>query len=368
MIYEHTFDMMRGNKFRNSGLDDMLEKGEVKMTQRIFEKIKSKQVMNRVQAPSMPFDWSINPYRGCSHGCSFCYARTTHSFLGLDADDTFQNHIFIKENAADALERQLNRMSARLGVSKEESGYHMGLVAIGTATDPYQPLEGKEQVTRDCLRVLAAYQVPVTITTRSPLILRDLDILKEMFITSINISVNTLNREVWRQLEPASPFPLKRLETVETLVSHGLHAGIFLAPVIPFRTDQPDDLERLFHEARQHQAQFVMPSLLRLSPEVKPWFFRVIAEHYPHLKQKFAELYRSGYPVTSYKESCMKRIAGLMERYGYATGRDERDDWRKDWKLRQKQRREGMPGLDENISREKDSKQQPEVIQLTLPL
>lgn len=272
-----------------------------------YEEISAKTIMNRVTDPHMPFDWSINPYRGCTHGCSFCYARSTHSFMGLSADDSFQNHIFLKMNAAEALEAEL--------VRKLRKGNDIGQVAIGTATDPYQPLEGKALLTRECLKVLAKYQIPTTITTRSPLILRDLDLLREMNITSINISVNTLNEKLCRMIEPATPFPLKRLETVQKLVEQELTAGIFIAPILPKLTDSMEELERLIKEAKHHHAMFAVPSVLRLKPEVKPWYFNTLEKCSPHLLPSYAKQYQSAYPSRTYMEALMKRVYSILATY-----------------------------------------------------
>jgi DNA repair photolyase len=125
------------------------------MAKKIYEEMTTKLTMNRVKEPRMPFDWSINPYRGCTHGCSFCYARTTHSFLGLHADDSFQHHIFLKSNAAEALEEQLAKLMNKFRGDLGQVVHQVGLVALGTATDPYQPVEAKAKLTRKCLEVLA---------------------------------------------------------------------------------------------------------------------------------------------------------------------------------------------------------------------
>ncbi|NGQ96628.1 radical SAM protein [Brevibacillus sp. SYP-B805] len=290
------------------------------MARKTYQEIVTKQTMNRVKAPSMPFDWSINPYRGCTHGCSFCYARPTHTFLGMHADDTFQNHILLKTNAAQALEEQLAKMAKRQRGDLEAVARQVGLVAIGTATDPYQPVEAKAQLTRECLKVLARYRIPATITTRSPLILRDLDVLRSMRITSINISVNTVNAELCRRLEPASPHPAKRLETVARLVENGLPAGIFIAPILPFLTDSASELEALIVQAKEHGARFAMPSVLRLVPEVKAWYVKALREHFPaHVPDTLA-LYRSAYPPEAYAETLGMRVRALLARYGLPTG------------------------------------------------
>lgn len=306
------------------------------MSRKTFQETQTKQIMNRVTAPSMPFEWSINPYRGCTHGCSFCYARKTHAFLGMEADDTFQNHILLKMNAAESLEAQLQRTSKRFKGDWLETVRHIGLVAIGTATDPYQPVEAKVGLTRECLKLLAQYRIPTTITTRSPLILRDMDILKEMFITSINISVNTLDREIWRNLEPATPFPMKRLETVQQLVENGIHTGIFVAPILPFLTDRAPDLEALFQAAQEHRVQFATPSVLRLGPEVKMWYFQTIEQHYPKLLPRYAQMYRTGYPTKIYMEALMNRVRPLMTRYGLNNNDSDMKDWRQKWLSQQK--------------------------------
>jgi DNA repair photolyase len=285
------------------------------MAKKIYEEVTAKQTMNRVKAASMPFDWSINPYRGCAHGCSFCYARSTHTYLGMNADDSFQNHIFLKTNAAEALEAQLAKLVKKHRGDWREAARQVGLVAIGTATDPYQPVEAKAQLTRECLKVLAKYRIPTTITTRSPLILRDLDLLLDMHVTSINISVNTLDYEIYRRMEPASPFPLKRLETVQKLVEHGLPAGIFLAPVLPYLTDSDKQLEELVSAASQHRAEYLVPSVLRLAPEVKAWYFQTLRQHYPQLLPAYLKLYRMGYPDADYVKSLRRRVDQLLGKY-----------------------------------------------------
>jgi DNA repair photolyase len=285
------------------------------MAKKIYEEMMAKQTMNRVKESRMPFNWSINPYRGCTHGCSFCYARTTHSFLGLYADDSFQHHIFLKSNAAEALEAQLVKLMNKYRGDLGQVARQVGLVAIGTATDPYQPVEAKAKLTRECLKVLAKYRIPTTITTRSPLILRDLDLLRDMHITSINVSINTLDSDITRCIEPATPFPLKRLETVRELVSHGLPAGIFIAPILPFLTDSKESLKELISTAKQHQAQFAEPSVLRLDPEVKMWYFQTLKQHYPNLLPAYTRLYPKRYSISIYNNILMKRVHSLLAKY-----------------------------------------------------
>lgn len=281
-----------------------------------YEPITAKTMLNSVKAPSMPFDWSLNPYRGCQHGCSFCYARSTHSFLGEKADDTFQKHIYLKENAAEALKRQL------AAAARSKKGLEaLGSIAIGTATDPYQPIESRARLTRQCLEVLIEYGVPASITTRSPLILRDLDLLKKLPHVSVNLSVNTLNRKLWRQLEPSTPSPVKRLETVKQLREAGIEAGIFMAPILPYLTDTPEELQEFVDTVPSYNPCYVIPSYLRLSTaEVKVWFFATLEQTYPELLARYARLYRhSGYIPSEYREEKMYFIKEQLARHHLQT-------------------------------------------------
>ncbi|MCD1257596.1 radical SAM protein [Paenibacillus athensensis] len=280
-----------------------------------YEPLSCKTILNEVKAPSMPFSRSLNPYRGCQHGCSFCYARSTHSFLGMETDDTFQNHIMIKENAAAALELQLQTLSrSRRGLAA------LGTIAIGTATDPYQPIEGTWKLTRQCLEVLQAYGVPYSITTRSPLILRDLDILRRSPGCSVNISVNTLQAGLWSRLEPSTPPPGKRLETVRELADNGIRVGVFMAPLLPYLSDGDDDIRNVIEQAACHRAGFVAPSFLRLSTSaVKVWFFQTLQAAFPHLVEAYAELYvgGTGSLPPAYKERRMPFIRAELARCGF---------------------------------------------------
>jgi DNA repair photolyase len=286
-----------------------------------YEPIRPKTVLNPVKAPSMPFDWSINPYRGCQHGCSFCYARSTHAFIGETADDAFQKHIFWKQDAPSVLRAQMKRMAGRLPSH----------VAIGTATDPYQQLEGKSRLTRSCLEVLAEFGVPASITTRSPLVLRDLDLLLRMPGSSVNISIHTLDPDVWRTFEPSTPAPRLRLDTVRRLNEAGIRAGVFMAPILPYISDDSESVEALLSGCAKAKAAFVMPSFLRLStPEVKSWFFQALRENYPSLTEAYGSLYwRSGYVPDSYKRPLHERIrkqlaANGLSPYHYDPNRIER--------------------------------------------
>jgi len=256
----------------------------------------------------MPFDWSINPYRGCQHGCSFCYARSTHAFLGEETDDTFQRHIFWKEDAPAILRAQLAKMGRRL--PRE--------VAIGTATDPYQQLEGRTKLTRGCLEVLAEFGVAATITTRSPLILRDLDLLTRMPGSSVNLSIHSLDAFVWRTFEPSSPSPRLRLDCGRRLREAGVHVRVFMAPILPYLTDTPEKTEELIAACAGAGLRELVPSFLRLStPDVKLWFFSALRSFDPQLAEKYGRLYwRAKRLPDDYTRPIKRRIRAEMIRYG----------------------------------------------------
>lgn len=281
-----------------------------------FERVRTKAALNRVKEETMPFEWSINPYRGCGHGCRFCYARAFQTFLGKSAEDEFQYRISVKENAAEALEKQLSALARKYAFDIEAVSRHVGRVAIGTATDPYQPAEAKEQLTRECLKLLAKYRISTSVTTRSPLVMRDLDILREMRDVTVNVSINTLDAELIRKLEPASSHPSKRLETVSYLADHGIRAGMFAAPVLPYLTDSEEVLDALLQAAKDSGARFAMISLLRLSPDVKTVFLRTLQEHAPGLVPKYRALYAGGaYADHGYREAFQRLASELLAKY-----------------------------------------------------
>ncbi|WP_068612823.1 SPL family radical SAM protein [Paenibacillus tuaregi] len=282
-----------------------------------YEHIQTKQTLNRVKEERMPFNWSINPYRGCAHGCSFCYARAFQSFIGRGAEDEFQHHIVLKDNAPEALEAQLSRLARKFGQDIEAMRRHVGEVTIGTATDPYQPIEAKSELTRECLKLLAKYRIRTSITTRSPLVLRDLDILTQMSDISVNISLNTLDVGIIRNIEPATPHPEMRLETVQQLTRHGIYAGIFAAPVLPLLTDSQESLDALLGAAKKHGARFAMVSLLRLSKDVKSWYLATLRTSYPELVPAYTRLYgQSHYADRQYIGRFKMMSAALLHKHG----------------------------------------------------
>ncbi|HEY8552806.1 MAG TPA: radical SAM protein [Thermaerobacter sp.] len=269
-----------------------------------------KSLINRVPA-GMPFRWSINPYRGCTHGCVYCYARATHPYLGLDGGVDFESVIFVKAGAVEALRRDL----ARRGWARE-------LVAIGTATDPYQPIEGKYRLMRGILRALIDADTPFSITTKSTLILRDLDLLVEATRRAgctVNLSIPTVDPALWRRLEPGTPHPRQRLRALRRLREAGIRAGVFLAPILPGITDDRDHLEAVVREAARHGAAFLWPGVLHLGPGVREWVFPALARIRPDLMPMYRALYRGRDAAPFYRESVLRRVEALKVKWGLPT-------------------------------------------------
>src|SRR5947209_8122493 len=235
--------------------------------------IQCKSAINRVWG--MPFDWSINPYRGCRHACVYCYARPTHEYLGMNGAEEFQEVIFAKTNAPEVVRRELGRRSWR----GDE-------VVIGTATDPYQQAESRYRITRGILEAFRDFHNPVSITTKSPMVLRDLDLLSELAHhaeVTVHFTVTTLDEELRRKIEPTTSKPHKRIEAMQTLRRHGIRAGIFLSPVLPGLTDDTVHLEAVIAAAAQAGADFLFSQVLRLGPGISEYYLPFIKTEFPAL-------------------------------------------------------------------------------------
>lgn len=271
-----------------------------------YEEIRAKSLLNPVKG--MGFQWSINPYRGCTHGCHYCFARRYHSYLDLDPGRAFESIIFVKVNAPAVLREELGR-----------PGWRRELVAIGTATDPYQPVEGRYRLTRGVLEALAEFRTPANLVTKGTLVVRDLDILVELSRragASVCFSLTTLDRDLWRRLEPGTPPPGKRLWAMGELARAGVGAGLLLAPIIPGLTATPRHLEPLLQAAADHGARFVGTNLLHLEPGVKEHFRAFLAETAPELLPLYARLYPGAYAPRGYAARIERMVGRLRERFG----------------------------------------------------
>ena len=244
---------------------------------------KPRAIITRNASPDISFDRSINPYRGCEHGCVYCFARPTHAYMGLSAGLDFEAKLFAKPDAAKLLDREL---------SKE--GYQPRTIAIGTNTDPYQPIEKQWRIMREILEVLEARSHPVGIVTKSTLVTRDIDILSRMAekgLAKVALSVTTLDRKLARAMEPRAATPSKRLEAMRELSNAGIPVSVMVAPVVPGLNDQ--EIERILDSATAAGAREAGYVLLRLPLEVSPIFKDWLLRHYPDRFRHVMSLIRS---------------------------------------------------------------------------
>jgi len=274
----------------------------------IFEEIECKSAVHRIAGGNLPFRWTLNPYRGCQHACTYCFARGTHQYLGYDSGRDFDTRVIVKVNAPEMLRQDLGR-----------PGWQREVIAVGTACDPYQAAELKYSLTHRILRVLRDYANPASIVTKSPLIIRDADVLdslsREAELT-VSFSIATLDEEVWKRIEPGTAKPQKRLDAMRLLSERGIRCGVLLAPVLPGLTDVPEDLERVVEAAREHGASFVHDNVLYLKPGTKEWFMPFLREAYPHLSERYAKYYRGAYAPKTYTQDVHRTFGNLRRKYG----------------------------------------------------
>jgi DNA repair photolyase len=231
----------------------------------------TRSIINWVKSPDIPFDRSINPYRGCEHGCIYCFARPSHTYLGYSAGLDFESRILVKPKAAELLRKELSKPR-----------YECQPMALGTNTDPYQPIEREHRVTREVLQVLAEFRHPLSIVTKSSMVERDIDILGPMArdgLVKVFISITTFDRAISRLLEPRAAAPQRRLETIRLLHDAGIPVGVMTAPIIPVLTDH--EMEAILHQAAEAGASSAGYVLLRLPLEVAPLFEEWLRLHHP---------------------------------------------------------------------------------------
>ena len=271
-----------------------------------YQEIQTSTALNRVHG--MGFRWSFNPYQGCAHGCHYCFARRYHFLRDLSPHEDFSSTILVKVNAPETLRRELSRRSWRYET-----------VAIGTATDPYQPIEGKYRVTRKCLEVFCLKRNPITIVTKGTMLIRDQDLLVELSRSAgctICFSITTLDDALRSRLEPGTPPPRKRLQAMERLVLVGVNAGVLLAPIIPGITDRMAGLREVVEAAAGHGAGFLGASTLYLKEGTKEHFLSFLEQDYPQLVETYRGLYPGAFAPWHVKRGIQARVAGLKRLYG----------------------------------------------------
>jgi DNA repair photolyase len=268
--------------------------------------------LNRVKG--MAFKWSLNPYMGCVHRCTFCYVRAFERRADRPSDDRYGTSIRVKINVADVLRRELGRPS-----------WEREWIAIGAATDPYQPAEGRYRLTRGCIEALAEAHNPFSIITRGPMVVRDIDVLVEAARranVSVTFSIPTVDEEVWRKTEPSTAHPRQRLKAVSKLVEAGIKTGVGMAPILPGISDRPEQLREVVHAAREAGATGVWTNLLFLRPGTREHFLEHLAEDWPELVPKYRELYANrAYLGADEVKPVKRRVSAFAQELGVADRR-----------------------------------------------
>lgn len=279
-----------------------------------FHEVLARSALNKVPTASgVPFDWTINPYRGCSHACVYCFARQTHNYLDLDTGADFDRQIVVKINIAEVLARELHRPS-----------WSHQPVALGTNTDPYQRAEGRYRLMPGIIGALAESDTPFSILTKGTMARRDLPLLarvNERTPVSMAVSIALADEGVHAALEPGAPSPRARLDLVRAIRAAGLPCQVLVAPVLPLITDSDHDLDRILGEIAAAGATGATVFALHLRTGAREWFWRYLSSHHPELVTQYAELYRSGaYIVRSYTADLARRAAPLLQKHGLAGG------------------------------------------------
>ncbi len=275
-----------------------------------FLHVRAKSLLNHVPAAAgLPFEWTINAYRGCTHACSYCFARPSHEWLDLDAGRDFESVIVVKVNAVERLRAELR--------SPRWQGQH---VALGTNTDPYQRAEGRYRLTRGIVATLSEAGNPFSLLTKGTLVTRDLDLLADAaargVCTGVSLSIPTLDEQVWRDAEPGTPHPQARLETVAALAEAGIPAGVMVAPIMPGLSDGRDQLDAVIRGAIEAGASAITPIVLHLRPGVREQFEPWLTDVAPELLERYREWYADSYAVASLRERITRTVRELIDHHG----------------------------------------------------
>jgi DNA repair photolyase len=270
-----------------------------------YQEVTCKSALNGVKG--MPFNWTLNPYRGCTHGCHYCFARRYQTQFELGPGDQFSSIIFVKVNLVDVLRRELDKPA-----------WIREQVAVGTATDPYQPIEGHYKLTRGSLEALLVGRTPIGLVTKGPMVVRDADVLADIgrrYGCTVYMSVPTVDGDAWRALEPGTAPPLQRLRAVRQLRDAGVNAGVLMAPVVPGFTTQPSKLEATIKAIADHGAAFMGANLMYLKDGTKDHFMGFLAKEFPQMVTSYNRLYAGAYASSDYVKAVRGMIDTLQERY-----------------------------------------------------
>jgi DNA repair photolyase len=303
-------------RIREAGEAAGLDQAQRRADAARYQEVTCRSALNPVKG--MPFKWTLNPYRGCTHACHYCFARRYQTQFELGPDDHFSSVIFVKTNMPEVLARELDKPSWK----REE-------VAFGTATDPYQPIEGHYKLTRRSLEALIAGRTPIGLVTKGPMIVRDADLLAELDRRAgctVCVSVPTVDESAWQALEPGTAHPLQRLRAVRELRKAGVRAGVLMAPVVPGFTTQPSRLEATIRAIAEHDAAFIGANVLHLKGGTKDHFLRFIAAEFPEMLDGYRRLYPGAYAPPSYATTVRSLIASFKKKYEVNGGRRPYDE------------------------------------------
>ena len=272
-----------------------------------YQEVRCRSALNRVKGKAY-MQWSLNPYRGCTHGCHYCFARRYHSHLELGAGDQFASVIFVKTNFVDVLRKELDRPSWQ----KESIGF-------GTATDPYQPIEGTYKISRGVIQALRDAATPVGIVTKGPMVVRDIDVLQELSRVAtcrVHISVPTVDEDAWEKLEPGVAHPRQRLKAVRQLVDAGIDCGVLMAPIVPGFSTQPAKIERTVKAIAASGATSVGAMVMHMDGGTREHFMALLQREYPDLVAQYEQLYASRYVRKDYEKRVQEVVSLMRQRYG----------------------------------------------------
>ena len=281
-----------------------------------YQEVTCRSALNPVRG--MPFNWTLNPYRGCTHGCHYCFARRYHSQFEMNSGDEFASVILVKKNFVAVLRRELDRPAWR-----------RDYVALGTATDPYQPIEGHYKLSRGALEALARSRTPVGIVTKGPMIVRDKDVLAAVSDAAgctVHMSVPTVDEDAWRTLEPGTAHPLQRLRAVRELIDVGINAGVLMAPIVPGFSSSRSKIDRTLKAIADHGARFVGCNVMYLQDGTRQHFLAFIEREFPAMLPRLTRLYERKYPPDAYRKEVKSMVALLQERHALSRRPEPRDE------------------------------------------
>jgi DNA repair photolyase len=270
-----------------------------------YFEIVAKSALNRVQ--HMGFNWSLNPYQGCFHSCVYCFARAHAKLADRDPGAGFSARVGVKVNAPELLRQELSRKS-----------WNREMVAFGTATDPYQPIEGTYRLTRRCLEAFRDYRTPIGLITKGTMVIRDVDVLVELSKrakTTVTFSVPTVDEAVWARTEPGTPPPRKRLRVLKALVDAGIEAGVGMAPVLPGLSDSPEQLRATVSAAAEAGACYVWANVVYMKPGTKEHFMEFLCREYPQLVPKYKDMFPGAYAPSAVKTEVTEQVKALKREH-----------------------------------------------------